>query len=176
MQQSQSESWTLAWINASAAAERGLKVHLNGSGYLAEILANTWGRYVRSRLATHVTSPVVYSPLGSITLPFSSSGLDRVYVDRTEAMAIHIDDSARYLPGHILRPNPNAACSVSFMFGSKLPEDVRKRSGMNLSGSGNVFSSWSIALRGSGSMMRSTIAFRQTHHELPTTMLPAGIW
>lgn len=78
-------------------------------------------------------NPFVKSSVGVIGLPFSSMAFPISNDASMQAMFRKITSIAKCLPGHILRPNPNAAFSGGLMSGSNSPS-FRNRSGLKVSG------------------------------------------
>jgi hypothetical protein len=114
---------------------------------------------------THDIKPASYFSSGMMGFPCSSSFGVILNAASTETIPIHNEDRAINRPGQVRRPKPNAA-SGHFVTGPT------NRSGLNLSGSGNTSSSWSIALQGLNS--RTRVRHRFTHQAFAITMDPAG--
>jgi len=106
-------SLTESWISASAAGDRGLIIHLNGTGY--------------------DSNPLVNSGLSLMVLPWSSAAGLMSYTARRQDAIEYNELSLRCLPGHIRRPYPNAAQSGFLTSGLGFPS-FRYRSGWNSMG------------------------------------------
>jgi hypothetical protein len=65
--------------------------------------------------------------------------------ERTDEVTMKIVASTKWRPGQILLPMPNTNESVGSS--RTLPSSLRKRSGLNSSGSGYISGSWRIALK-----------------------------
>ena len=116
---------------------------------------------------THEINPASYFSSGMMGFPFSSSFGEILNAASTETIPIHNDDRAMNRPGHVRRPKPNAA-SGHFVTGP------RNRSGLNFSGSGNISSSWSIALQTLSLNSQTRVRHRSTHQAFAITIDPAG--
>jgi len=97
---------------------------------------------------THIASPLENAGSTEISTPFSSRGFNILNVANTLAMTDHTDVSAKCLPTHMRRPNPNTMLSISL--GLREPSSLRNRSGMNACGLGNLDSSCVIDLAKAG--------------------------
>jgi len=104
-------------ITSFVLADLGLIEHLNGSGRLA----------VES----------VYAAAGSImiVIPFSSTAFEMSNAANDITQAMDMVASARCLPGHDLRPIPNANFLGSVSGASSWPGLAMNRSGLNVIGS-----------------------------------------
>ena len=123
------------------SAERGLNEAWNGLGILktAKQPGDVWER------DTYQNSPVVNSPVTSMGYPCLSTDLVILNAASMFAMASHDMSRANWRPAQILRLNPKVSMG-SGTFGFNSPSVVRKRDGLNVSGSGYRSPSWRIAL------------------------------
>lgn len=79
-------------------------------------------------------------------MPSSRLAFVMLNAANVEAIAIHMESYAMYLPGQIRLPNPKAATAGLRTSGLILPSFMN-RSGLNAKGSGYTFSSCRIALK-----------------------------
>ena len=96
------------------------------------------------RQTTHTVIPLENLGSTAISTPFLSKGLKTLNTANTLAIATHTVVSAKCLPAHMRRPNPNVMCAVSL--GLSEPSSFKNRSGMNACGSGYLASSCAIDL------------------------------
>ena len=132
-------------FSASMPGNLGTNLHLNGSGCLPKKSASFPGPRVDclSCITHTVLTPVNLGSTG-ISKPCSSRGLMILNTVNTFAMTDHTDVSAKCLPTHMRRPNPNAICSTEL--GLSDPSSLTNRSGMNACGSEYLDSSCAIPL------------------------------
>ena len=106
----------------------------------------------RQHMFTHLRTRGVNSAFGfNIFLSSLTGGsMPVVKTIRIFAIASHRISWAKWRPGQIRRPNPNA--SIGYGISSlREPLALRNRSGLNESGSGNMVSSCNMALNDDGS-------------------------
>ena len=132
------QSKALALIKSSASLSRGVIEHSKFGGRLEVVRSATEvSNYVIDPVAHMITSDS--TDLGSgattgISFPFLSLALVTLNTDKTEAVMTKSSASTKCRPGHIRLPAPNA--SVRMGSSRKVPSSLRKRSGLNSSGSG----------------------------------------
>jgi len=123
---------------------------------------------------THMTIPLwaVTAALTGISWSFSSFAFITSNTERTDEAIMKIVAETQWRPGHILLPTPNTNESVGSS--RTLPFSLRKRSGLNSSGSGYISGSWRIALKISQIDIQ-IVSYRQTRrltmHRLSLSIL-----
>ena len=134
-------------------------------------ISPTYGMEHRTDVCTtHIIFPPENLASTGISTPFSSSGLSILNTANTLAMTDHTDVSAKCLPTHMRRPNPNAICSTSFGFSE--PSPLRNRSGMNVCELGYLDSSRAMALENVGHQDLFQKSVEYTDHRLATIIAP----
>ena len=144
--------------------------HSNLSGCLESSILRSglW-----KRIWTYKTGaePGGIATLTGISLPFLSFAFVTLNTERIDETTMKIVDSTMWRPGQILLPIPNTNESIGSS--RTVPSSLRKRSGLNLSGSGYASGSCRIALKHSTQI--SQMDRWQTYHAFAIIIEPSWI-